>query len=179
MFVVVALFMAIVPAAALLFVAEKPVNPAAGTITPSGKVRVTSGAFLLLLVAVILAWVAAGAGNMGRSISMDEKGFTNSAITVTAAVGGIVSLPFPLVLGWISDRVGRKSVMMASFLAGVACLLFLVIARTLWQFWGVAALMSLHAISMSIGPAYVVDFVDKERVGTAVSLVQSSTWIGT
>ena len=90
-----------------------------------------------------------------------------------------MSLPFPFILGWISDRVGRKSVMMASFLAGVACLLFLVVARTLWQFWGVAAIMSLHAISMSIGPAYAVDFVDKERAGTAVSFVQSCTWIGT
>jgi MFS family permease len=179
MFTVVGLFMAIVPAAAILLVAEKPLDPATGTTELPGKARVATGAFLLILLAVILAWVAAGAGNMGRSISMDERGFSKAAITVTAAVGGIVSLPFPLILGWISDRVGRKSVIIASFLAGTACLLLLVVSRTLWQFWGAAALMSLHAISMSIGPAYAADIVGKERVGTAVSFIQSSTWIGT
>jgi MFS family permease len=110
---------------------------------------------------------------------MNERAFSQAAITTTAAVGGIVSLPFPLVLGWISDRIGRRTVMIASFLAGTACLLLLMVSRSLWQFWTVAALMSLHALSMSIGPAYVADIVQKERVGTGISLFQSCTWIGT
>ena len=68
--------------------------------------------------------------------------------------------------------------MIASFLAGTAFLLLLIVSRSLWQFWTVAALLSLHALSMSIGPAYVADLVRKERVGTGISLLQSCTWIG-
>ena len=89
------------------------------------------------------ATLLAGAGNLGRSLSMNERAFSNAAITTTAAVGGIVSLPFPLALGWISDRVGRKTVILASFLAGAASLLLLIVSRSLWEFWAVAALTSL------------------------------------
>ena len=109
---------------------------------------------------------------------MNERAFSNAAVATTAAVGGIVSLPFPLILGWISDRIGRRTIMIASFLAGTAFLLLLIVSRSLWQFWMVAALLALHALSMSIGPAYVADLVRKERVGTGISLLQSCTWIG-
>lgn len=179
MFNAVALIMAVVPAAAILLVDEGNADPAKVRTRHPRETRWASGAYLLLLFAVILAWVVAGAGNLGRSLSMNERAFSQAAITTTAAVGGIVSLPFPLVLGWISDRIGRRTVMIASFLAGTACLLLLMVSRSLWQFWTVAALMSLHALSMSIGPAYVADIVQKERVGTGISLFQSCTWIGT
>jgi predicted MFS family arabinose efflux permease len=39
--------------------------------------------------------------------------------------------------------------------------------------------MSVHAVSMTIGPAYVADLVRKDRVGTGISLFQSAAWIGT
>jgi MFS family permease len=179
MFTIVTLFMVIAPAAALLLVDGGRANPAKEKTVLSGESRWVSGAFLLLLLAAVLAWVVAGVGNLGRSLSMNERAFSNAAITTTAAVGGIVSLPFPLILGWISDRLGRKTVILGSFLAGAASLLLLIVSRSLWQFWVVAALMSLHAISMTIGPAFVADIVKKERVGTGISFFQSCTWIGT
>jgi MFS family permease len=115
-FTIAALFMAIVPAAAILLVDKGEARPVKEDSAPGRETRWVSGAFLLLLVAATLAWVIAGVGNLGRSLSMNEKGFSNAAITTTAAVGGIVSLPFPLVLGWISDRAGRRTVILASFL---------------------------------------------------------------
>ncbi len=179
MFTAVALFMTIVPAAAILLVNERNGYAVKEKTRLPGETRWADGAFLLLLIAATLAYVVAGVGNMGSSLSMKERAFSNAAITTTAAVGGIVSLPFPLILGWISDKVGRRTVMIASFLAGTACLLLLIISRSLWQFWTAAAFMSLLAISMSIGPAYVADMVKKERVGTGISFFQSCTWIGT
>ncbi len=179
MFSAVALFMAIVPAAAILLVDGGTADHGRARTRVPGEKRWASGAFLLLLLAVILAWVVAGAGNLGRSLSMNERAFSNAAISTTAAVGGIVSLPVPLILGWISDRVGRRTIIIASFLAGLASLLLLIVSRSLWQYWTVAALLSLHAVSMSIGPAFVADIVKKERVGTGISFFQSCTWIGT
>jgi MFS family permease len=122
---------------------------------------------------------AGGSGNMGRSFFMSEKAFSSATITSTAAVGGIVSLPLPFVLGWLSDRVGRRSVRVGSILAGIASLLLLTLSRSLWQFSAATAFLSIHAISMSLGSAFVSDIVRKERVGTGVSLFQSAAWIGT
>jgi MFS family permease len=179
MFTAVALLMAIIPAAALLLVSEGSFSPLK-KYKPSPKgAGWLSIAFLLLLLSELLAMVAGGTGNMGRSLLMDEKAFTSAAITTTMAVGGIVSLPLPFALGWISDKVGRKSVLIASCIAGIAGLLLLIVARSLWQFSAAAALLSIHAISMTTGPAYVTDIVRPERVGTGVSLMQSAAWIGT
>jgi MFS family permease len=182
---IAALFGAITPAAALFLVSEGkdariPVRaPARQSMKLLGGARWASAAFLLLILAEVIGNSATGPGNMGRSLSMSEKSFSNAAITVTMAVGGLISLPFPFLLGRLSDAVGRKSIMIASFLAGTASLLLLIVSRSLRQFWAVAALMSVNAVSTTIGPAYVADVVRKERVGTAISLFQSSAWIGT
>jgi MFS family permease len=177
----VAAFCLIVPAAALLLVREDtaaPVGPEkAPAKVPSGAQWI-SGTLLLLLCAEILAMIATGVGNMGRSISMHERAFSNGAITTTTAVGGIVSLPIPFVMGWLSDRLGRRKIMNATFLAGTAGVVLLLISRSLWHFCAVAAFMSLNSVSMTVGPAYVADIVKKERRGTGVALLQCSAWIG-
>jgi MFS family permease len=179
------LWSAITPVAALLLVddgKEARVSeriPAREVRKVPGAARWVSAAFVLLILAEVIGNSATGPGNMGRSLSMSEKSFSNAAITVTMAVGGLISMPFPFLLGRLSDAVGRKSIMIASFLAGTASLLLLIVSRSLWQFWAVAALMSVNAVSTTIGPAYVADVVRKERVGTGISLFQSAAWIGT
>jgi MFS family permease len=177
---VTTLFAALTPVAALLLVGEgREVSVSTRQADPPGAARWVSAAFLLLILAEVLGNFAAGPGNMGRSLSMSEKTFSNAAITTTMAAGGLISLPFPFLLGRLSDAVGRKSVLIGSFLAGTASLLLLIVSRSLWQFWAVAGLMSVHAVSMTIGPAYVADLVRKDRVGTGISLFQSAAWIGT
>jgi MFS family permease len=179
MFFVLAGLTVLIPITALLTVKETQQDPASKLRTVPHPASFIGVAILLLLAAQLLGWVANGAGNMGRSISMNELNFSNTAITATAAIGGLLSLPLPLVLGWLSDRVGRKKVLITSYVAGTACLLILSVSQKLWQFWLVAALLSLLAVSMSVGPALVADIVSRERVGTAVSLFQSAQWLGT
>lgn len=179
MFLVLACLTVLIPITALLTVKETQKEPASKLRIVPRPASFIGVAILLLLAAQLLGWVANGAGNMGRSISMNELKFSNTAITVTAAIGGLLSLPLPLVLGWLSDRIGRKKVLIASYVAGTACLLILRVSQKLWQFWLVAALLSLLAVSMSVGPALVADLVRRERVGTAVSLFQSAQWLGT
>ena len=179
MFFALAVLTVLIPVSALLTVKETQQESASEPRTASPPASFIGVAILLLLAAQLFGWVANGAGNMGRSISMNELNFSNTAITATAAIGGLLSLPLPLVLGWLSDRVGRKKVLITSYVAGTACLLILSVSQKLWQFWLVAALLSLLAVSMSVGPALVADIVSRERVGTAVSLFQSAQWLGT
>jgi MFS family permease len=169
----------LIPIFALLSVKETQTESASRSRTISPSTRFISIALLLLLAAQFLGWVANGAGNMGRSISMNNLRYSNTAITTTGAIGGLLSLPLPLILGWLSDRIGRKKMIITSYVAGMACLLILSVAQKLWMFWLAAVLLSLLAVSVSVGPAFVADIVKRERVGTAVSLFQSAQWLGT
>jgi MFS family permease len=175
---------AITPAAALFLIDEgKEDSPA--RIRGWGGEKLTrvahwaGAAFVLFILAEIMGNSASGPGNLGRSLSMNDNSFSNASITTTMAVGGLISLPFPFLLGRLSDVVGRRSIMIASFLAGTAGLLLLIVARPLWQFWAVAGLLAINGISTTVGPAYVADIVRKERVGTGISVFQSSTWVAT
>ena len=68
--------------------------------------------------------------------------------------------------------------MIAGPLFGAPSLLLLLVSRSWWQFCMVAALNSLMAVGISVGPAMVADVVRREKVGTGISLFQSSVWVG-
>jgi MFS family permease len=178
MFSILAGLFLLIPVAALLAIREAP-SPSGNPGIPErgAGVPLFSFGLLLLLAAEILTMVSNGEGNLGRSLAMSSS-FTSAAITSTAAVGGVVSLPLPFLMGWLSDRVGRKPMMIASSLFGSANLLLLLVSRSWWAFCAVAALNSLMAIGISVGPAMVADVVRREKVGAGISLFQSSVWVG-
>jgi MFS family permease len=176
---VVSFFFALVPLAAFLEVGGGELSPARRATKVTIGAGWVSPAFLLVLVSEILGMTVAGTGNMARSLLMNEKAFPGSAITATMAVAGLVSLPLPFVLGWVSDALGRKSVIVASFVAGIASLLLFTVSQSLWQFSVATALLSIHAISVTLGPALIADIVRSDRVGTGLSVFQSAAWAGT
>ncbi len=169
----------LVPVAALLGVGPAD-RPEARAIAqePAGSQWITP-AFLLVLVAEALAMTVAGTGNMGRSYLMAAHAFRMGDITATMAVAGLVSLPFPFVMGWMSDRMGRKGVMVASFTAGTVALLLLIVSRFRWHFYLVSAIFSVQAVCVTLGPALVADIVRPSRLGTGLSFFQAAAWIGT
>ena len=63
---------------------------------------------------------------------------------------GLITLPIPLVMGWFSDRIGRRPLLFICYLAGAAVLFGLAIATKLWQFWVASAVQSLVGASMGI-----------------------------
>ena len=136
------------------------------------------GLLILLLIAQLLVAVTVGPGNLGRSLSMSAKGFSKSAITSTAAINGLVSLGLPLVMGWLSDRIGRRWVLIASCAAICASLLLLGFSRFLWQFLAFAALFGFLSVPQGIGPSLVVDMDPAGNVGRGISLYGSMFWIG-
>jgi MFS transporter, DHA1 family, tetracycline resistance protein len=169
----------LIPAAAFLAIREAP-SPARnpGIPKPVASVPLFSAGLLILLAAEILTMVSNGEGNLGRSLAMSSGSFSGAAITETAAIGGVVSLPLPFLMGWLSDRVGRKPMMIACSFFGAASLLLLLVSHSWWAFCSVAALNSLMTIGLSVGPAMIADVVRRERVGTGISFFQSSVWVG-
>jgi MFS family permease len=93
-----------------------------------------SATFLLLFFASVLAFVTNAAQGMGRSLLMDSMGFDTSAITSTVAVSGLITLPFPFLLGLLSDRVSRKPLLIFCYLISTLSLIILATSHVLWHF---------------------------------------------
>jgi MFS family permease len=84
----------------------------------------------------------------------------------------------PFVLGWLSDRVGRRAILIACYACGIGSLVLLTASRALWHFWIVGVLLAVLGISVGIGPAFVADLVPPARVGAAMPLFQAAYYLG-
>jgi MFS family permease len=79
--------------------------------------------FYFLLIAHLLVAVAGFLFALGRSLVMGGRAYTAMAISSTAIVGALVGMPLPFVLGWLSDRKGRRVFLYFSYFLGIGILL--------------------------------------------------------
>ena len=176
MFKVFALFSVILPLTGVLLedrvVSEIPTDKPSPT---KARTRLT-GALLFLVTAVIVSQVPRFAGQIGRSLIMNERGFATAAISSTAAVTGAISLPLYLLFGWLSDRVGRKRLIGLCYLAYSIGMLILAFSVSLWHFYVFTSSLAFMLVSTSVGSALVTDLVPQESLGRGMSLLQASTW---
>ena len=132
-----------------------------------------------LVAGAALVWALASfGGGLGRLIAMNQLGFTATAISLTTAIGGAMSLPTPLVMGWLSDRLGRKGLLLLCMAAGLVSLLALAFARSLWSFWGASALLALMMSAQPLLQALATDLLPAESVGVGLSLLSGATSAG-
>lgn len=136
-----------------------------------------STAVWLLLAASIVAPLASFTAGLTRPVMMNGLGFDPRSITNAIAVSGLVTLPMPLLVGWLSDRIGRKQLLMGSYgLASIGALV-LVSALHLPQFWLSAVLFALSGSAISAGYAYVTDLVSPQNLSTALARFSSTGFI--
>jgi MFS family permease len=138
-----------------------------------------AGIALLLLLGVnlFLAFTNSTA-NLGRSLVMDQHGFSKLTISLTQSVSGMAGLGLSFTLGWLSDKVGRRWVLVGSCALTGAALLVLGFSRLLWQFYAFAALMAFLSVPTAIGPAYLMDVVPRQSAARGVSFFQGVFWAG-
>ena len=179
MFIIMSIIASLWPLTGLLL-EDKVIDRVQQEGKPANRVRSKLGRnFTLLLMATLLVNIVNFVGLMGRSLTMESLSFTTSAISTTGAVGGAATIPLPLLVGWLSDRVGRKKFLAASYLSGSVALLVLTTASSLWQFWVIASLISILSItSVTVGNALVADLIPPESLGRSLSLIGASGWIG-
>jgi MFS family permease len=123
--------------------------------------------------------VASYVSRLGTWLAMNDLGFSAAAVSSTSAVGGVATLPIPPLIGWLSDRLGRRRFLVLCYLAGAVSLLILLVAMRLWHFWlAIALLCTLWSVSGAVGPALVADIVPRESLGRGISLFSATAWVG-
>jgi MFS family permease len=177
MFSVVAVFLLIGPLSAL-FTTEKECRPARVINTPAKPAPGAGRGFYLLFSSTILTSMAGFFVVLIRSILMDDLKFSPLEISITGAIGGLVAMPFPFIMGWFSDRVGRKKMIFTGYLTSLFAMITLAVAKELWQFGLAVGLIGISTGTNNIGNALVNDLVPKESLGKSMSIYGSAAWIG-
>jgi MFS family permease len=140
--------------------------------------KLVGTAFLFLLVANLIAHGISLGSGIGRTLYMDSLEFGASAITSTVIATGLLTFPLPLLTGWLSDRFGRRPLLMLCYAGPCLGLLVLLGANQLWHFWLSAILGSVTGSSIIVGSAFVTDLVPAESLDLALSRFSSTPWIG-
>ena len=179
MFAALSIYMILWPLAGLLVEDKVMARVRRREASTAGGRPGLGGGFVLLFLASLAATVANFVNMMGRSLAMKELGFAAAAISSTQAISGAVALPLPPLMGWLSDRVGRKRSLALCYLAGTAGLLVLAASASLWHFWVAASLLRvLVSVNSAVGSALVTDLVPRESLGRGISLFSATLWIG-
>jgi MFS family permease len=174
---VVALWYALFPLCALLLEDKMVVASRAGRGPTAGSASALGGRLYLLLLAELWAGTAYWVAILGRSLAMHGLGFSSAAIASTGIAMGAVSLPLVPLIGWLSDRVGRKRLIAFCYLAGAATLFVLSRSTSLWHFWLAFCLLSIPGrVSSPVGSALVTDLAPEQSLGAAMSLFQAAAW---
>ena len=130
--------------------------------------------YYYLLAATLFATVASYGAGFGRSVVMSQMGFSATAVGLTTAIGGGISLPAPLVLGWLSDHIGRKRLLILCYAAGLAALPAIGFAATDWGFWGASVLLGIMSTCQPLQQALATDMLPRDLVGRGLSVLGSA-----
>ena len=163
----------------VLLVEEKTGVPAETQADSGSSSPLSLGwSFYAMLGANLIAFGCGFVGNLGKPLQMDGLGFDPEAISGVAAIGSAVSIPLPLLLGWLSDRINRYFVVAFCFLIGALGLVALMGSSLVWHFAVASALLPVLGASMGISQALVTDLVPSKSLGTALALYNAALQIG-
>jgi MFS family permease len=128
------------PVVGLLGLEYKPVSAPSAEVTDGVPLRF-GGTFYLVLWGVLLSATATYLSRLGMSLSMQALNFSPGAVASTATVGGLITIPVTLLIGTLSDRLGRKGFLMLGYVLAAGGALTLSAATQLWHFWLASVLL--------------------------------------
>ena len=140
--------------------------------------RTPKGGYLLLLTGALLSAAAVSVGQMGTTLSMQDLAFLPAALGSTATAAGLAIIPLVLMMGMLSDRLGRGRFLILGYLVTAAGALALSSASALWHFWaGMALLRVGQAVNDAIAPALATDLLPPSAWSRALPRLKSVNWL--
>lgn len=129
---------------------------------------------MLMLIAQLLVRLSQLTGGLAAPLTMTDLGFNAAEIASTIAVSAAITLPLPLLLGWLSDKAGRRRFLIFCYVAGTLGVLVMIPATWLWQFWLATSLIAISNSASGVAQAYVVDLVPRSALGRGMSWFNST-----
>jgi MFS family permease len=184
MFALLSLSNLLWPLAALILRDKRADQVIAAKRSPTGRRPRLGRSFYLLVASTLVAAAGGFVGTFCQSLSMDALGFSATAVSSTLAVRSALTLPLPLLVGWLSDRRRgaqrrRKPFLVLSCLVSTVGLVLLSQSSALWHFWLAVALTGVGgSLRISVGSALANDLLPRESLGRGLGLFTAMTWIG-
>lgn len=151
-----------------------------GQQTPGaeGAMPSASPGFSLLLVTAVLAAGTASIGSMGTSLSMGTLAFSAAAISSTSSVAGLLMIPFVLLMGTLSDRLGSRRFLTFGHLLTGTGVLILIVATQLWHFWMAMTVMLMgRAIDDAMAPTVAAELLPPAALQHSLPKLKAINWM--
>jgi MFS family permease len=134
---------------------------------------------VVLLGVALLSATAINTGRLGMSLSMHELSFSPRAIASAATISGLVTIPLTLLIGAISDRLGKRQSLWFVYLLAAGGVLVLSGATQLWQFWLAASLTLLaFCTNGAITSAFAAELIPTGGLTRGLSWVNTTISAG-
>ena len=158
----------------LLFVREKKRaaqpksgDPTAGQAICEGPAKAADGRFKLFLVIMVL-FTLGNSSDAFLILRAQNLGFSVVGLLVLFVAFNLVYALAAMPAGMVSDKLGRKRVIVVGWAIYALSYLGLALASATWQLWLLFALYGLYyGISEGVCRAFVCDLVPVEKRGTA------------
>ena len=103
-------------------------------------------------------------GGLSVGPMVDRWGYPTMSLALCVFSMGLFAV------GWLSDRLGRKRMMVIAYIGYALCMVTLALSSSLWHFWIVVILLKVGMVSMNVGAAYVTDIVEPKALGRGVAV---------
>jgi MFS family permease len=138
-----------------------------------------SGRYYLLMLASLFSATTIATGRLGTPLLMNNLEFSASAITSSATISGLVAIPITLLIGVLSDRLGRQHFLVLIYLLAAGGAIGLSFAGQLWQFWLVATMtLVAFVINGAMASALATDLLPEKQLSKGISWINTANSVG-
>jgi oligosaccharide:H+ symporter len=161
-----------------VFLIEEP-NIKTSVLTPqikNIKRLIGDSNILKVLLFYFFYYTALTAASSNVNLLVKSLGGTNRMISFSYAASSGVEIPFMLIMGILSDRIGRRPLLFIASLALPIRMLLYSLARSPLAIIGIQTMHSVTFAIIAVIPiVYINDLVSKEERGTAQGMLNMTT----